>query len=889
MSWFQRLFAGNRMEKDLDSELRFHLERQIADKVRAGMTEDEARRTTRLEFGGIAQIKEDCRDSRGTMWVASALQDLRFALRQLRNSPGFAITAILTLSLGIGASAAIFNVIDAVLLRPLPYANQELLVSPVMIGRTGDTMRSSYLGYVDVRAQQRTFDALAGYSTLGRVNLEGPSGPVALRAVKGTDNFFDVFGVKPLLGRTYLPGEDQPGKDNVVVLSYEVWQSSFGGKADVVGKDVQLDGTSYTVIGVMPMGFRFPLDARQAVYTPLHMNPDWAKARGMHWMQTVGRLKQGVSNEQARTDLNRVMTDLARAYPQQETGHSVALLLPLDTAVNSLDRFGKHTLAGPLGTLALAVLALLAIACVNVAGLLMARGIKREREMALRSAVGASRARLMRQLVNESLVLCFAGLLGGVLVGWTVLKAMDVFLVQAMSRGADIHLNFAFVGVAAALSLLASMLASLSPAIRLSGADPNRALRASGAGAGTGRSQHRLRSAFVITQVALSLVLLVVSGLLLKNLQGLLHTNLGIDTGKILTTRLELSKGHYAGRDPIATFYNPLLEKIASIPGVQGAGVIDLLPVQAWGDGYGIHITGQPPYPPNLDMGAETRFVSAGYFDAMGLQLARGRLLSPSIDKAANLAGTMVVNQAFQHKFFSSGGDPVAAHIDDADKAELKSSIVGVVTNVRQSLRDPQMAEMDWLMDEIVLKDRMQYLNSMALIVRSSDDLGTLVPALRNAVHEIDPTVPFKTPETMSDIVSDSLTLDRLEGWLFGIFAALALLLAVVGLYGLVNHEVELRTREIGIRMALGSTRIQATNLLLGKVALLLLYGLAIGWILTLALKKVLATVVEMHAGRDFPLLASVTAGFALVGVLASFIPAHRAASVEAVQALRTE
>lgn len=412
MNWWQRLFNGKRMETELDSELRFHLERQIADKVRAGMTEEEAHRTTRLEFGGMAQIQEDCRESRGTLWVASVLQDLRFALRQLRSSPGFAITAILTLSLGIGASAAIFNVIDAVLLRPLPYVDQDRLVYPVMITRTGDTMPSSYLSYLDERAQQRTFDALAGYSMFGRVNLEGPNGPVALSAVKSTDNFFDVFGVKPLLGRTYLPGEDQPGKDDVVVLSYEVWKSSFAGRTDVVGQDVQLDGTPYTVIGVMPAGFCFPLEAREAVYTPLHMNPSWAKSRGMHWMRTVGRLKQGVSNEQARTDLNRVMSDLARAYPEQETGHTVARLLPLDVAANSLDRFGTRTLAGPLGTLAMAVLALLAIACVNVAGLLMARGIRREREMALRAAVGASRARLMWQLVNESLVLCFAGLLG---------------------------------------------------------------------------------------------------------------------------------------------------------------------------------------------------------------------------------------------------------------------------------------------------------------------------------------------------------------------------------------------------------------------------------------------------------------------------------------------
>jgi putative ABC transport system permease protein len=889
MSWFQRLFTAKRMEIDLDSELRFHLEQQIADKVRAGMMEEEARRTTRLEFGGLAQIKENCRETRGTLWAASLLQDLRFTSRQLRSSPGFAITAILTLSLGIGASSAIFNVIDAVLLRPLPYANQDRLVSPVMIARTGDTMPSSYLSYLDERAQQRTFDVLAGFSMFGRVNLEGPNGPVALRAVKSTDNFFDVFGVKPLLGRTYLSGEDQPGRDNVVVLSYEVWQNSFSGRTDVVGKDVQLDGTPYTVVGVMPVGFRFPMGARDALYTPLHMNPSWAKSRGMHWMQTVGRLKQGVSNEQARTDLSRVMTDLARAYPEQETGHTVARLLPLDVAANSLDRFGTRTLAGPLGTLAIAVLALLAIACVNVAGLLMARGIKREREMALRAAVGASRARLMRQLVNEGLVLCFAGLLGGISVGWAVLKAMNLFLVQAMSRGADIHLNLAVVAVAAALSLFATMLASLSPAIRLSGADPNRALRAGGAGAGTGRSQHRLRSAFVILQVALSLVLLVVSGLLLKNLQALLDTDLGIDPGRILTTRIDLSSGHYAGRDPIATFYRPLLDKVAHLPGVQGAGVIDLLPVQSSGDGYGVHITGQPPYPPNLDMSAETRYVSAGYFDAMGLKLTRGRLLSSSLDKSENPAGTMVVNQAFQHKFFPAGGDPVGAHIDDDPKPEVKSRIVGVVSNVRQALREPQMAEMDWIMDEIAPKDRLQYLNSMALIVRSNGDLSALVPALRSAVHEIDPTVPFKTPETMSDVVSESLTLDRLEGWLFGIFAVLALLLTLVGLYGLVNHEVELRIREIGIRMALGSTRTQVTKLLLGKVALLMLSGLAIGWALTLALRKVLSAVVDMPVRNDFLLLAGLTVSLALVGVLASLIPARRAASVEPVQALRTE
>lgn len=747
-------------------------------------------------------------------------QDLRFALRQLRNSPTFALIAILTLSLGIGASAAIFNVIDAVLLRPLPYPDQERLVYPVMVGRTGDTLPDSYLGYLDERAQLNTFDALAGYSMFGALNLEAPTGPVSLHAVKSTDNFFDVFGVKPLLGRTYLPGEDQPGKDDVTVLSYEVWQNYFAGQMDVVGKAVHLDGRPYTVIGVMPDGFRFPLEAHEAIYTPLHTNPIWAKARGMHWMRTIGRIKQGVSREQARADMARVMTNLAHTYPEQEGGHSVAQLFPLDVAANSLDRFGKRTLKEPLGMLALAVLALLGIACVNVAGLLLGRGVKREREMSLRAAIGASRKRLVRQLVSESLVLCVAGTVGGVVVSWSVLQAMNVFLVKAMARGSEIHLNLAVIGVAAGISVITCVLASLAPAFRLSGADPNQALRSGSSGAGTRRGQHRLRSAFVVTQIALSLVLLLVSGLLLKNLQTLLQTNMGVDPGALLTTRLDLSKGRYQDRDPILAFYQPLIEEVSHLPGVQGAGLIDLLPVEGWGDGYAIHITGQAPYPPNAEMGAETRYVSAGYFDAMGIKLQRGRLLSSALDGPDNLAGTMVVNERLQQKFFPNGGDPVGAHIDDADRAENKSAIVGVVSNVRQALEEPQMAEMDWLIDEVPVKDRLNTIGSMTLVVRANGDLHALTPALRNAIHEIDPTVPFRTPVTLTEVMNGALIMQRLEGWLFGIFAAFALLLAVIGLYGLVNHEVAVRTREIGLRMALGSTRMQVTRMVLGKVAL---------------------------------------------------------------------
>jgi len=814
------------------------------------------------------------------------IQDVRFALRQMRKAPGFTAVVILTLSLGIGAAAAVFSVVDAVLIRPLPYAHQDRLVLPLLTSRSGDTLPSSYLGFLEMRQHLHTFDAIAGFSMFGNLNLEGPSGPVSLRAVKSTDSFFEVFGVKPLLGRTYLPGEDQPGKDNVVVLSYQVWKENFAGQPDAVGKIVRLDGTPYTVIGVMPSGFRFPLIATDAIYTPLHANPAWTAARGMHWMRTVGVLKAGVSIAQGQADLRNAMTDLARAWPQQETGHS-GTLLPLTVALTSTDRFGKHSLKEPLGTLGLAVLALLGIACVNVTGLLMARGVKREREVALRAAVGATRTRLVRQLLTESLMLGLCGLTGGMLVGWMLLNAMNLFLVQAVG-GADVKLNLAVVAVALAVSLLTTLFASLVPAARLSGADPNHALRAGG-GAGTSRAQHRLRSGFVITQVALSLLLLLVSGLLLRNLQAMLKTDLGVDTSVILSTRIDLSRGNYQNRDPLLSFYQPLLEKVSHLPGVSAAGLIDMLPIQAWGDGYNVHITGQPPYPPNINSGAETRYVSPGYFDAMGLKLTGGRMLSPTLDRPENKAGTMVVNEAFRHKFFSNGGDPVGAHIDDANTLDAKSGIVGVVTNVRQDLHSAPLAEMDWLMDEVPPARRLNDLGGMNLIVRSTGNLQSLVPLLRAAVHDVDPTVPFKTPVTLSQVVSNSLTLEHLEGWLFGVFASFALLLAVIGLYGLINHEVELRTREIGIRMALGSTRILVLGNVLRRVTILMVAGLTAGLFLTTLLRNLLSAVVQIHPTHDASLLIAITGGLAVIGILAGVLPARKAASVEPMQALRTE
>ena len=808
--------------------------------------------------------------------MTSLLQDLRFAFRQLRRAPGFAAITILTLGLGIGSATAVFSVIDTVLLSPLPFAHQDRLVFPDTHARAGYTQPWSYLSYIDARAQLKSFEALAGYNDSSKINLESPSGPVSLKAVKGTDNFFTVFGVKPLLGRTYVAGEDQPGRDTVAALSYEVWQTNFGGRADVIGKTLRLDGTPYTVIGVMPAGFRFPLSARNAIYTPLHADPKLKSSRGSHWMRTVGLLKAGVTRQEAQADLARVLADLGRAYPDTDTGRT-ARLVPLHESVT-----GQAT--GPLRTLLLAVFALLAIACVNVAGLLLARGVKREREMALRAAVGAGRDRLIRQVVTEGLVLSAAGLAVGILLSWALLAATRAFLIGAVARGADVQLNGAVLLFAVVLAAATSVAASLAPALRLSGADPNRALR-SGGSAGVSRGQHRLRSGFVITQVALSLVLLVVSGLLLRNLRALLNTPLGFEPGRILTTSIQLSPGEYEHRDPLATFYRPLLDRVTNLPGVRAAGLINILPIQNSGSNSEIHIAGQPPYPPQQEVLAEVRFATAGYFEAMGIKLLRGRMLSPAEDTPNLKVPNIVINQVFGKKFFAQGGDPIGAQTDEGDK----NNIVGLVTDVRQNLYSPPLAEMDWLIDEMDIKDHLGYLVNTSLVVRSTADPKSLTPALRNAMHEVDPTVPFLAPETMTDIVSESLVFERMENWLFGIFAGFALLLAVIGIYGLTSHEVELRTRDIGVRMALGSTRARIVREILMRVVALMLGGIALGWALTLALQRVLASVVELHAAHDAALLASLTLTLAVVGVAASLLPARRASTIDPIEALRGE
>jgi len=814
------------------------------------------------------------------MLFRNSFQDLRYALRQLRRAPGFAFTVVLTLALSVGVATAVFCVIDTVILRPLPYANPDRIVSVESSSQSGYTQPASWPSYQDERVQTRAFAALAGYIHYSKITIDTPSsGPVTLSSVRATDNFFQVFGVQPILGRTFLPGEEKEGKNDVAVLSYEVWQKYFNGDRSVLNRAVKLDGNTYTVIGVMPAGFRFPLNMRDAIYVPIHLDQWWMTGRGNHWLQRVGRIGDGVTISQAQGDLTQVYGNLARAYPT-DAGRTV-LLEPLIKSVA-----GKTN--GPLWALFGAVLAVLAIGCVNIAGLLLARGVKREREMAMRVAIGAGRSRLLGQVLTEGLLLALLGAAGGVWLAWTILDLMRAFLIKALARGADIHMNWTVLGAAVAIAVVASLAASLYPALRLSGIDPSRAMKAGGS-AGTQRGQHRLRSTFVITQVALTVVLLVVSGMLIRVVTRYRHADLGFDPAHILAVQIDLSRDRYQGRDMQASFYRPLEEQVSHLPGVQAAGLINLLPIEIYGSNSDIHIAGQPPNPPNREMLAENRIVSQGYFDVMGIPLHGGRRLSPSLDRPLNAASTIMVNDAFVSKFIPPGLDPTAQRLDEGAKPENWTQIVGVAGNVRQNIYEPPLAERDWLMDEITPNARADIFANMYLVVRTTGDPRQVVPAVRSIMHQLDPAVPFGEPETMTEVVSETLAFERMEGWLFGIFASLALALALVGLYGLVSHEVGQSTRDIGVRMALGATRSRILSMVLERVALMLAVGTAVGLVLTYAARKLIGMVIYFEAQKEsggFLLLALLVV---VAGLLAALIPAARAASIEPMQALRSE
>jgi putative ABC transport system permease protein len=797
------------------------------------------------------------------------------ALRHISRDPAFASVVILTLALTIGLSATVFSVLDTVFLRPLPYRQPERIFSLRTWSPQGYTQPASYPEFVDWQRESRKFATLAAYSAISGINAEFGGSAVAVRAVAASDNFFDVFGVPPLLGRTFEKGEEDSGRRFVTVLSYEVWSGFFGARRDVIGTSIRIAGRPYTIIGVMPRDFRFPIRQTNAVYFPLSLTRNQSESRGNHFLPTIARLAAGVSPQEAQSRFSQIFARLGEGFPDTK-GRKVQLIGIAAFTVGRSDQ--------ALHLLAYAVLALIAIGCVNLAGLLLARGVRLEHEMAIRSALGAGRWRLIGQLLADNIAHALAGGALGVLLAWGLLRATSVLLVAALNRGAEIQLNGAVLAASLALSIITSLLAGLWPAVRLARPSSAISLR-SGIRSGMDPRQSRLRASFVVVQVSLALVLLVTAGLVFRALARLQHADFGFDPAPILTAEIDLSPGAYEQRDIRATFYTPLLERVRAIPGVRDAGLIQLLPVQNWGWNSDVHIVGQPPNPPNEERLAEFRMVTPGYFSVFGIQLVRGRLLDEKLDTTASQR-VMVVNQRFVERFIPKGLDPIGQAIMDGGE---KVVIAGVVRNIRQNVFEPPLAEMDYPISQVPPNLGYVVLDSLQLVIRTDRPMKSMNSELRRTFAGLDKTLPFRTPETMNEIVAGALTLERLENWLFGSFATLALVLALIGLYGLISHEVELSRRDIGIRIAIGATRRRIFGLVYRRVGGMLAAGLAGGILAIGAVRPMIGAVVPLDPRRDIPLLAALALTFAAVSLCAAWVPARRAASVDPIENLRSE
>lgn len=802
-------------------------------------------------------------------------QDVVYALRQMRKAPGFAFAVIATLGLTVGLSTTVFSVLDAVFIRPLPYNDPSRILALRTISPQGYTQPASYPEYTDWRRETKSFSALAAYNTFQSVNAELASGPVSLHAVVTSANFFDVFGVKPALGRTFEPGEDEAGRNNVAVLSDEVWRDLFGGRRDAVGSKIKLDGRTCTVVGVMPRGFRFPISRTDAIYYPLNMSWGQRNNRGNHWLPTVARLAPGVSAQAAEQEFNAVLARLGDAYPDTKGRRARLIELAEFTVGSSKDA---------LRLLFYAVVTLAAIGCVNLAGLLLARGVRLQHEIAVRAALGAGRGRLIRQILAENVVYAVAGGALGVALAFGLLQATRLLIAAALARGAEAQINGTVLAASLAVAVLTSVLAGVWPAVRLSGTPAAETLRAGGR-AGMDRGQHRARGAFVSVQVALALVLLITSGLVFRALGRLQHAEFGFDPSQILSAEINLSREAYQKRDAMTDFYRPMLEKVRAIPGVQEAGIIQLLPIQAWGWNSDVRIVGQPAPPRNQERLAEYRIVTPGYFATMGIRLVRGRLLDEKIDTPTS-ARAVVVNERFVERFLPPGVDPIGQAIADGRDP---SRIVGVVKNIRQNIFNVPLAETDYPASQVPQQLSALVLSSMTLVVKTAGPPEAITQDLRKVFADVDKTLPFRTPKPMEDIIAGAVTLQRLENWLFGSFAGLALALSIIGLYGLVSHEVELSRRDLGIRVAIGATRGRIFGLVYRRVGAMLAIGLAAGIAATYAARKLLATVVTIRLERDLAGLVVLGAVFVGVALAAAFLPARRAATVDPMASLRSE
>jgi macrolide transport system ATP-binding/permease protein len=866
-------FTRKKFDADLQEEMSFHRQQKARALEASGLSPGDALRAVHREFGNDLILREQSRDT-FALWFETSLQDIRFALRQLRKNPGFAFTAVFMLALGLSASVSIFAFVDATLIKPLPYRRPARLVGVYETAAQCPLCNLSYPDYLDYKKLNKSLLSLDAYQN-SAVLVAASEGAQSANAARVSDGFFRTLGVTPVLGRDFYSGEDLLSAPRTAMLSYSAWQKRYGGNPEVINQTVVLDEHPTVIIGVLPRGFHFAPAEPADFWTTLHPEGECDLRRSCHGLYGVARLKDGVTLAAANEDAKSIALGLAQLYPASNLGQGGAIADLTGVIVGNVRPILFLLLAGA-GLL-------LIIAGVNVTSLLLVRSESRKREIAIRSALGAARIRLLRQFVTEGLLLAAAGTAIGLLASyWTMhllLGLIPAGLLAQMPFFEDLGLNSRVLAFAAVIALLAAALFSTSPALRLSLSDRRQGL-AGRSRASANNTWRSLGSKLVVVELAIAVVLLVSAGLLGKSLYLLLRVELGLHPENLATLQVAAPKSTYPQDPQVVALVRNMINQISQLPGVKSVGISTDLPVNGWGDTSWFRVIGRPWHGEHYEV-AE-RDVSPNYFNALGSKLLRGRYFKEEED--AGKPRVAIINQAMAREYFP-GQDPLTQQLTYISHDVVPIEIVGIVEDIKEGQPDSENRAALYVPFN---QSPGRYFN---LAVRTSQEEQSIFPALDSTIRKIDRGVVASNPATMTEIIHDSPSayIHRSSAWLIGGFAAVAMLLGVVGLYGVVAYSVSQRTREIGVRIAIGAQRSSIYRLVLNESGFLILLGLGSGLILAVGAASFLKAVLFGVRAWDPATLASVVAVLAIAALAASLVPAHRAASVDPVEALRSE
>ena len=876
MKWFnvliarlRALFRRDAVLHDIDEELRAHIEMEIEANRESGMTPDEARLSATKSFGNVASIRDMAYEVRGGGFTETLWQDLRYSARILVKHPGFTLVAVLTLALGIGANTAIFSIVNAVLLRPFPYHAPEELVT---LGEFVPRGNVSYPNFVDWRAQSTLFEAVSAVRSNESYNFTGTGEPERVQGRLVSAGFFSLLGMKPILGRDFVPEDDHPGANPTVVLGYSFWSRRFGNDPNIVGKQITLNNRGYTVVGVAPQNFQYGLDD---ISIPIGLSAERFKNRGSDpGIAVVARLKPNVSQQQAQAETEMVYARMEQQYPDTNTGRRGVLLSLHETIVGDVRR--------PLLILLGAVSLVLLIACANVANLLLVRASTRRREMSVRVALGANRSRIIRQLLTESLLLALIGAVLGTLLALWGTNFIANQLPDGIPRLAEASVDVRVLGFTLGVSLLTGLLFGLAPALQASRLNLTEALKEGDRGSAGGRG--RLRSVLVVSEVALTLTLLVGAGLLIQSFRRVLQVDPGFESHNLLT--MQVSVNNPDGQQ-VSTFFNQLQENVRKLPGVRSVAISNGLPL-AGANHPTFFIQGRPLPEKGKEPGAIRYTVSPDYFQTMGIELLKGRGFTAHETPSTPL--TVVIDEALARHFENQ--DPIGQRISQSSSGTPAYEIIGVVRHVQQyNLDEPAIQTPQFYLNfnQIPIDRLPGSTRRINLLTRTDVEPTSLTSAVRGQITALNKDQPVFNVRTMDQIVAQSVAPRRFSMMLLAVFAIVALVLASIGLYGMMSYSVAQRTREIGLRMTLGAQRGNVLRLVIGHGMKLALAGVSIGLIAALALTRTMKNLLFGVSATDPLTFVAIALLLALVALLACWVPARRATKVDPMIALRYE